>query len=119
MLQYIKTYVVKHGEYENKEITLVTFDIDVACKHLINYSNELGHEIAGIEVWVNEKLLIDYGCLTIHLVNILLKNKPLINIKNHNETYPELSNKQLNKDDWIKIQNDMIKFIDKAEFGDD
>jgi len=95
----MKIYIVKHGEYEYEQITLVTFDIDKACKHLIETANSRMwfDEINGIEVWENEKLIINYGGLNIHLLT-------------------ELSDKELREcDGWIKIKNDMLKFINEIK----
>lgn len=89
-----KIFVVKHGEYEDKRITLVTFDIDKACKFLIEFgtTNCIYDCINGIEIWQNEKLLIDYGCLTVHIIN-------------------KLTEKELINDGWIKIKNDIENLL--------
>jgi len=96
----MKIYIVKHGEYEDVEITLVTFDIDKACKFLIEKSKgcSILDVINGIEVWENDEKIIEYGnLLTIHLVNILSK-------------------KELESDNgWIEIKNDMLKFINEIK----
>jgi hypothetical protein len=96
----MKIYIVKHGEYEDTKITLVTFDIDKACKFLIEKSKgySILDVINGIEVWENDEKIIEYGnLLTIHLVNILSK-------------------KELESDNgWIKIRDDMLKFINEIK----
>lgn len=90
-------FIVKHGLYEEKHISLVTNNIEKACKHLITYSQDgcYLHEINGIEVWKNEELLIDYGSLTIHLIN-------------------NMSEEELNNNGWEKIKENLNNLILKV-----
>lgn len=58
-------YVVMHGEYEDKEVTLVTQDLDKAIKHFIDY-RQIPYTI---EEWNNDIFVCSYGSLTTHLIN--------------------------------------------------
>jgi hypothetical protein len=108
----MKIYIVKHGIYENKEITLVTFDIDKAIKHLISYSDGFYKEINSIEVWEDDKYLINYGGLNIHLINSICRKSVIVGSKGWKE---KLEKPQISIDKWKEIKTDMLEFIKKAK----
>lgn len=107
----IKSYIVTHGIYDKKEITLVTHDIEKAIKHLINYSNGFYKEMNSIEVWENDELLVDYGGLNIHLINNIKRKSVIVGSKGWKE---ELEKPQISINNLERIMEDMIKFIDNA-----
>jgi hypothetical protein len=108
----MKIYIVKHGYYENIEITLVTFDIDKAIKHLISYSDGFYKEINSIEVWEDDKYLINYGGLNVHLINNIQKESVLVGSEGWKE---KLEKPQISIDNWKEIKNDMLKFINEIK----
>ena len=110
-----RIYIIKHGYYEDNKITLVTHNIEKAVKHLINYSDGFEKEMDGIEVWENDKLLVDYGGLNIHLINNIKRESVLVGSEGWKE---KLEIPQISIDNWKEIMEDMIKFIDEAEKGE-
>lgn len=83
-------FIVSHGEYECKEITLVTECIDKAINNFLYYKSPfISLDIPNsIEVWDEDKLLVNYGGLMSDLVNKMEKEKI---------TFQELKNDLLKK----------------------
>lgn len=61
-----KIFVLINGEYEDKEIVMVTDNLDKVCQHWIDYKIISRN----IEIWNNEVFICNYGNLMEHIVNI-------------------------------------------------
>lgn len=65
----MKIYIVTHGEHEDNHISLCTTDFDKAVNHYINCSKPDCYNCKGsIEIWEDERLLLEYGDMDYHLV---------------------------------------------------
>jgi len=67
----MKIYITTHGEYNDNHVSLCTIDFELAIKHFINYSKTgIYNTMASIEVWEDNKRLLDYGQMRYDVVNL-------------------------------------------------
>ena len=67
----MKIYITTHGEYNDNHVSLCTIDFELAIKHFINYSKTgIYNAMASIEVWEDNKRLLDYGQMRYDVVNL-------------------------------------------------
>lgn len=57
----MKIYLVFHGEYNDRDVTLCTTDLDLAIKHYIDYAKKDIYAIMNhIEVWEDNEVVFTY-----------------------------------------------------------